>query len=692
MKSSIHWSSIACLFGALLVGCGGSSSDGGLPVGASAISADAKSAQSATSAASTTATAQESAGNSSAQQAQAETAQNAAIPTHAAVIESKLSEGPRGREINPFKNIGAKLHPSAVQIGLPALVAVPETIQKSVVVDGNVPLRIGVPRAVEQTADKQGMAAMFAWQNGERGAKVAALRFLSPGAKGVRLGVVVKALPFGAKLRFYVDGSDTYFEVPGLEVLNTLQRSRDAGDLSEAAMTYWSPNLGGEAVTMEIEVPSQADTELVDLSVPRLSHATVDVRKLDPGLKIGQSGSCNLDVSCTTAYDQLKQSVALMDFVSDGSGGTTAGANYVCTGTLMNDRMSTGTPWFLTAKHCISTQTVASTLYTYWFYRSASCNSSTLHPGNQVLTTGATLLFTSPDVATGQPLQGDTSFMRLNSTPPAGALYAGSSSFSVTPATSVYGVHHPKGDIQKYSSGMTVGTTSCTASTCTPSVASSARFLSVSWSAGTTEGGSSGSGLFMKMNGKDYLVGQLFGGVASCSNPTGTDYYGRFDTVSASLAPWLSATSTASKLPVFRMYNTRDRTHFYTSDPVERDYILTKSTIFNYEGVGFFAYVAAAPGTAPVHRFYNSSTNTHFYTIDEQERQHVQTLNPPFSYDGVAWFGGTSSANGAAPMYRFYNRATRTHFYTMSSVERDYVQQNSTDFQLDGIAYFAWVP
>ncbi|WP_289240874.1 hypothetical protein [Delftia sp.] len=54
------------------------------------------------------------------------------------------------------------------------------------------------------------------------------------------------------------------------------------------------------------------------------------------------------------------------------------GQGYVCSGTLINDKAGSGTPYFLTANHCISTQTVASTLETSWFYRTPSCNSRTL--------------------------------------------------------------------------------------------------------------------------------------------------------------------------------------------------------------------------------------------------------------------------------------------------------------------------
>ena len=60
-------------------------------------------------------------------------------------------------------------------------------------------------------------------------------------------------------------------------------------------------------------------------------------------------------------------------------------------------------------------------------------------------------------------------------------------------------------------------------------------------SQGTTEGGSSGSGLFRTIGSTRYVVGQLFGGDASCSNREGGDAYGRFDLAySAALSRWLN--------------------------------------------------------------------------------------------------------------------------------------------------------
>ena len=132
----------------------------------------------------------------------------------------------------------------------------------------------------------------------------------------------------------------------------------------------------------------------------------------------------------TSTWGNESLATARMVFMSGGS-------SYVCTGTLMNDNdPSTYIPFFLTANHCIPTQTVASTLQTYWFYRASSCNSGSLSPSTQTLTGGATLLYASSVT--------DTSFMQLNSTPPAGALYSGWTANLPALNTPGTAIHNPK--------------------------------------------------------------------------------------------------------------------------------------------------------------------------------------------------------------------------------------------------------
>lgn len=607
-------------------------------------------------------------------------------PSSNGPIEAKISLGSEGREVDPVKPRNSERAPTPARITLADLPIEESRLQKSAPGALGAPQKVGVARAVVETATTAQTSAALAWKASARGGKVAAIRFASAGAQGVRLGVVVRSLPFGTFVRFYADKSDTQYEIPGQQILASINRNLEAGDPSDAARTYWSPNLRGAAVTMEIEIPASAETSEVDVAIPSISHFLVDTRKEGSIEKIGESGSCNLDVACTSTYDELSKSVALIEFQSGGSA-------YVCTGTLLNDRMSTGTPYFLTAKHCIPNQTVASTMATIWFYRASSCSSGAVSSAARALTQGATMLYVSSDAVGAGVMPGDTSFLRLNETPPTGALYAGSSSFPLAASTPVYGVHHPKGDVQKYSVGSFTGTSQCTSALCTTPASSSPNFMRVHWTQGVTEGGSSGSGIFTRLNGKDYLVGQLLGGGSSCSIPNAPDFYGRFDLVfNAALYQWLNSASTTVRLPIYRFFHTGNSTHFYTSSPTERDYIISKFSVYNYEGPTFYAYGANALGSSPVHRFYNNQTGAHFYTIDEQERQYVYSnFRPPFQYDGIAWYANIAAGGDASPMYRFYNRQNNTHFYTISAAERDYVQQQfSAAYSLEGVAYNAW--
>ncbi|MBV5333082.1 serine protease, partial [bacterium] len=147
------------------------------------------------------------------------------------------------------------------------------------------------------------------------------------------------------------------------------------------------------------------------------------------------SSTCNLDVTCQAAWSNESKAVARMIFSS-------AGGSYLCSGTLLSDKdLSSSIPYFLTANHCISTQTEASSLETYWFYHASACNSSTPYSAARELAGGATLLYANADT--------DTSFMRLNSSPPVGVVFAGWDTNLPAIGSAVTSIHHPSGDLQK---------------------------------------------------------------------------------------------------------------------------------------------------------------------------------------------------------------------------------------------------
>ena len=215
----------------------------------------------------------------------------------------------------------------------------------------------------------------------------------------------------------------------------------------------------------------------------------------------GNSGSCNINVNCPEGdeWQVEKKAVALIV-----NGGFAA-----CTGALVNNTANDGTPYFLTANHCLGNPNV----WTYYFnHESATCSGSTGPQDNSI--SGGTLL-----VADGGS---DVALVELSSTPPSSwdVEYAGWDATGDIP-TSATGIHHPSGDVKKI----------CFEEN-SPyyDVTGGAQVWWIDdWELGVTEPGSSGSPLFDQNH---RIIGQLFGGAAACSgsvNNGAYDFYGRFN-------------------------------------------------------------------------------------------------------------------------------------------------------------------
>lgn len=385
------------------------------------------------------------------------------------------------------------------------------------------PLQVGFGREVPQLSDGVASASRLPWIALETGAKVAAFSVTSPDAAAIRVGLRVKAIPAKTLVRFYAPDGGPVHEVSAEELQENVGRNLAAGQLSQSALIYWSPVIEGATAVVEIELPAGSSPAHLDLAAPTLAHlVTSPGRNFElPAAKVA-AGSCNNDVSCyLQAWSTESNAVARMLFQDEGS-------SWYCTGTLLVDLdTSTTIPYFLSANHCIDNQAAASSLQTYWFYRSASCNGTATNSSVAFLNGGASLLYNTATT--------DTSLMKLAAAPPGGAMYAGWSVGS-TPGVgaSVADLHHPQGDKQKISFGSINSYASCTAAdsesfNCRETPASSSSFIEAVWNSGVTEPGSSGSGLFLTSG--HYLIGQLYGGTTSCSKPVGSgaDFFGRFD-------------------------------------------------------------------------------------------------------------------------------------------------------------------
>ena len=182
----------------------------------------------------------------------------------------------------------------------------------------------------------------------------------------------------------------------------------------------------------------------------------------------GNSGACNINVNCPEGaeWQTPKKSVALI----------TNGGFAVCSGALVNNTSEDGTPYFLTANHCLGNPN--SWVY-YFNHESSTCGGNT-GPTDQSIS-GGTLLVNSG--------ASDVALIELSSAPPASfdVEYAGWDASGSAP-TSTVGIHHPSGDVKKICFDEDPAYTS---------TAGGAQVWWIdAWESGVTEPGSSGSPLF----------------------------------------------------------------------------------------------------------------------------------------------------------------------------------------------------
>ncbi len=200
------------------------------------------------------------------------------------------------------------------------------------------------------------------------------------------------------------------------------------------------------------------------------------------------------------------------------------GSNGICTGSLINNTNNDGHPYFLTANHCTGNSV------TNWVFRfnweSPSCENN--NPSESSIdyqtVSGSTML--------AQGEEADYALLEINNGNPIpleyDPYYAGWDATGANPTFQV-GVHHPRGDLKKISFDNDPAGSST-------SFGNAFTWQVFNWDDGTTEPGSSGSPLFDQNH---RIIGQLFGGQATCSNNV-NDYYGKFDVTFPNVCQWLA--------------------------------------------------------------------------------------------------------------------------------------------------------
>ncbi len=355
------------------------------------------------------------------------------------------------------------------------------------------PFRFGFNHTADLSLQSSGT-----WTEMANGSRVWRLSLHCPGARSINFVFDQYVVPEGAQVFVYNANN---------EWLGAFTQA-SSGGRAEMGVTQ----LAGDEVTVEYIEPVAVQGQ-GQLHINQVTHAYRDVLGLMKGL--GDSGACNNNVICPEGDDWRDEIASVGMITVSGSG--------ICTGTLINNCANDGTPYFLTANHCTSGSNVGT-----WGFRfnwdSPTCTPTTNGPTNQTVA-GSTLLMNSAG--------SDVALLQLNTTPPAsyGVFYAGWDATGTAATTSTC-IHHPSGDIKKISFDNNANTQG--------TFGGAACWRIATWEDGTTEPGSSGSGLW---NQDHRLIGQLFGGEASCANNV-NDYFGRFNVSYPLMDEWLGTCAT----------------------------------------------------------------------------------------------------------------------------------------------------
>lgn len=277
----------------------------------------------------------------------------------------------------------------------------------------------------------------------------------------------------------------------------------------------------GEVTVLEYYEPADAAFPGI-INISKVVHGYRGLGHMEKDY--GDSGSCNNNVNCPVGADwqNEKRSVAVII-----SGGFRS-----CTGAVINNVRQDCVPYFLTANHCLDND--VETWVFMFNYESPTCANQD-GPTNQTVS-GCELK------ANAQA--SDFALLELSELPPPeyNVYYAGWSNGTAAAAGSTC-IHHPSADIKK----ITINDDVLIANDGT---IPNNKFWEMVWEDGTTEPGSSGSPLF---DPNHRIVGQLYGGGASCFSTSASDVYGSFayswnhgTGPSSRLRDWLDPDNTAA--------------------------------------------------------------------------------------------------------------------------------------------------
>jgi len=312
-------------------------------------------------------------------------------------------------------------------------------------------------------------------------------RINSPVAKSLQVIFSKYLVPDGAQLFLY---NDDY---------STVRGAYTDMNITESLM-FVTGDFPGKHVIIEYFEPSGAEFE-GEVIIGSVGQAYIDILKPKSG-NIDKDGY--IGVNCDEGKSMQNQKHAVCKYTfNDGR------YSYICSGALINTVNNDGTPYFLTASHCIIADSEASTVVAYFNYEEAACTSVALDPaqtlsGSSLLTTGS---------------RSDYTLLEFDDAVPSSykPYFAGWDANDIAPESSSC-IHHPGGGPKKIAIDHDPAESVETELTWKGgSVSPSGSHWAVTFDEGITAGGSSGAPLYDQNN---RITGQLHGGLT-------TDFFGK---------------------------------------------------------------------------------------------------------------------------------------------------------------------
>ncbi len=354
--------------------------------------------------------------------------------------------------------------------------------------------------------------------------KIWTVEIRSSGAKSLNLIFDHYHIPDNARLFIYSEDKEHLIGA------FTSENNKSSGILATVPVK-------GDHIIVQYEEPFDADFD-GELSIGNVNHDFIGVLNLkDYRRPIRISGSCNVNINCDHVQARKMESNGVVRLLVSGV--------ELCTGNLLNNTAEDGTPYILTAAHCIKNETQANETVFLFNYESPYCGEIDGDASRSIA--GSELKARADNL--------DFSFVEMSIVPPPDyhPYYLGWDRSSNLPDSSVC-IHHPLGDVKK------IAIDSHSPLIKTYEDYEKDAFLYIgNWEQGTTERGSSGACL---LNQDGRFIGSLTGGAANCANSV-RDYFSWFRISwnyyadpAKSLKTWLD--------PENKTYETLDGTSFYS--------------------------------------------------------------------------------------------------------------------------------